>query len=98
MTPHASFLALRWAREEALANLAKLRTTFPQSYGPGGFYDAVNVKTGQVARFHLALDQGMIMVAIANELRNDRERSYLEPFIEQTIKPLIAQEEFTAGG
>ena len=40
----------------------------------------------------------MIMVAIANELRNDRERSYLAPFLERTIKPLIAQEEFTAGG
>src|SRR5215216_574220 len=98
VTPHASFLALRWARDAALDNLAKLRATFPQSYGPGGFYDAVNVKTGQVARFHLALDQGMIMVAIANELRNDRERSYLEPFIEQTVRPLIGQEEFTAGG
>jgi hypothetical protein len=98
VTPHASFLALRFAPEEALANLAKLRATFPQSYGEGGFFDAVNVKTGQVARFYLALDQGMIMVAIANELRNDRERAYLEPFIEQTVKPLIAQEEFTAGG
>jgi hypothetical protein len=98
VTPHASFLALRWAPDEALANLAKLRSTFPQSYGPGGFYDAVNVKTGQVARYHLALDQGMIMLAIANELRNDRERSYLAPFIEQTVKPLIGQEEFTAGG
>jgi len=98
VTPHASFLALRFAREAALANLAKLQSTFPQSYGPGGFYDAVNVTTGQVARFHLALDQGMVIVAIANELRNDRERSYLEPFLERTVKPLIGQEEFTAGG
>jgi len=97
VTPHASFLALRFAREAALANLAKLKSTFPQSYGPGGFYDAVNVKTGQVSRYHLALDQGMIIVAIANELRNDRERSYLEPFLKDSIAPLIGQEEFTAG-
>jgi Putative glucoamylase/Protein of unknown function (DUF3131) len=97
VTPHASFIALRFAREAALANLEKLRTTFPQSYGPGGFYDAVNVKTGQVSRYHLALDQGMIMLAIANELKNDRERSYIEPAL-APIRPLIAQEEFTAGG
>src|SRR5215204_5834986 len=97
VTPHASFIALRWAREAALANLAKLRTTFPASYGPGGFYDAVNVKTGQVSLYHLALDQGMIMLAIANELKNDRERSYIEKAL-APIKPLIAQEEFTAGG
>jgi hypothetical protein len=98
VTPHASFLALRFAPDAALANLAKLRTTFPQSYGTGGFFDAVNVKSGQVARFYLALDQGMIMVALANELRNDRERAYLAPFIEGEVKPLIAQEEFTASG
>ena len=97
VTPHASFIALRFAREAALANLAKLRTTFPASYGPGGFYDAVNVKTGQVSLYHLALDQGMIMLAIANELKNDRERSYIEKAL-APIKPLIRQEEFTAGG
>jgi len=97
VTPHASFIALRFARDAALANLEKLRTTFPQSYGPGGFYDAVNVKTGQVSRYHLALDQGMIMLAIANELRNDRERSYIAPALEP-VKPIIGQEEFTAGG
>ncbi len=98
VTPHASFITLDFARQAALANLAKLRATFPQSYGPGGFYDAVNVKTGQVARYHLALDQGMIMVAIANELQNDREQSYLTPAIEAKVKPLLAEEEFTAGG
>jgi len=97
VTPHASFIAMRWAREAALANLEKLRTTFPQSYGPGGFYDAVNVKTGQVSRYHLALDQGMIMLAIANELLNDRERSYIAPAL-APVAPLIGKEEFTAGG
>ena len=51
-----------------------------------------------MSRYHLALDQGMIMLAIANELRNDRERSYLSPFIENAVKPLIGKEEFTAGG
>ncbi len=40
VTPHASFLALRYARDAALENLANIREDF-DSYGPGGFYDAV---------------------------------------------------------
>ena len=42
VTPHASFLALRYAPRAALDNLAKLRAHFGV-YGKGGFYDAVNV-------------------------------------------------------
>ena len=42
VTPHASFLAFPYAPGAALDNLAKLRTNF-DAYGPGGFYDAVNV-------------------------------------------------------
>ena len=42
VTPHASFLALRYAPRAALANLARLRSHF-DVYGKGGFYDAVNV-------------------------------------------------------
>ena len=42
VTPHASFLALRYAKGPALANLAKLKRNF-DAYGPGGFYDAVEV-------------------------------------------------------
>ena len=49
VTPHASFLALRYAPEAALANLANLREDF-DAYGPGGFYDAINVSTGEMSR------------------------------------------------
>ena len=51
MTPHASFLALPYAQGAALANLAKLRGNF-DAYGPGGFYDSVNVT---VARWPSAI-------------------------------------------
>ena len=34
-------------RAPALANLAKLKRNF-DAYGPGGFYDAVEVPTGDV--------------------------------------------------
>jgi hypothetical protein len=97
VTPHASFLALPYAPEEALRNLANLREDF-DAYGWGGFYDAIDVVSGQVSRYYLALDQGMIMAAIGNELRNDRVRHYFSHGeIAQAIRPLLAMEEFTAG-
>ncbi len=97
VTPHASFLALDFAPEEALENLANLREDF-DAYGWGGFYDAIEVTTGEVSRYYLALDQGMIMAAIGNELRNDRLQDYFtRGAIKNAIKPLLEMEEFTAG-
>jgi hypothetical protein len=97
VTPHASFLALHLAPDEALENLANLRDDF-DAYGWGGFYDAINVTTGQASRYYLALDQGMIMAALGNALRNDRLHKYFtHGTIEDAIRPLLAMEEFTAG-
>jgi hypothetical protein len=97
VTPHASFLALQYDRDAALQNLANLRSDFA-AYGSGGFYDAVDVRTGTVSRYYLALDQGMVMAAIANELRNDRMRHYFSHgAVTQRVRPTIAPEEFTAG-
>jgi len=97
VTPHASFLALDYQPEAALENLAKIRADF-DSYGRYGFYDAVNVATGQVSEYYLALDQGMIMAAIGNELRNDSlQRYFVKGEITTAIKPLLEMEEFTAG-
>jgi hypothetical protein len=97
VTPHAAFLALDFAPDAALDNLARLRRDF-DAYGWGGFYDAIEVKTPRVSRFYLALDQGMIMAAIGNELRNDRLQHYFtRGIVERSIKPLLAIEAFTAG-
>jgi len=97
VTPHASFLALPYARGAALANLAKLRRDF-DAYGQGGFYDAVNVDSGQVSTFYLALDQGMIMAAIANAtLGNRMQRYFVTGTVERSIRPLLGIETFTAG-
>jgi hypothetical protein len=98
VTPHASFLALDYACASALDNLATLRKRF-DVYGQGGFYDAVRVDTRKVSRFHLSLDQGMIMAALANELTGDRlQRYFSDGRVEASVRPLIGQEEFTAGG
>jgi hypothetical protein len=97
VTRHASFLALDFARDDALANLDKLRRDF-DIYGQYGFYDAVDVVSGQVSRYYLALDQGMIMAALGNELRNDRlQRYFVDTDMQRTVAPLLRMEEFTAG-
>jgi hypothetical protein len=97
VTPHASFLALRYAPHEAVANLRALSITFP-IYSSLGFQDSVDVSVGMVAGCILTLDQGMIMAAIANALADDAiQHTFSDGAIEQTIRPLIAIEEFSAG-
>lgn len=97
VTPHASFLALRYAPREAVTNLQRIRDDF-DSYGPGGFYDAVAVRSGQVSKRHLSLDQGMIMAALGNALAGDAMRDYVsEGALEEKVRPLMEMEEFSAG-
>jgi len=91
VTPHASFLALRYAPRAAMANLAKLRRNF-DAYGKGGFYDAVAVGSGQVSKRYLSLDQGMVMAALGNALAGDDMRDYVTPGgLTSTVKPLMAR-------
>jgi hypothetical protein len=98
VTPHASFLALRFAPREAMENLRKLKEKFPVVYGNYGFMDSVNVSKGVVSDRVLVLDQGMIMAAIANALADDAMRSaFIDAESERILRPLIAPEEFTAG-
>ena len=70
VTPHASFIALDVAPQEAYANIAMLRSQFPGVYGSNGFFDAVNPTTGAVGHRILVLDQSMIMASLDNALRN----------------------------
>jgi hypothetical protein len=94
VTPHAAFLALPYAKGPVLDNLARLKRDFA-AYGPGGFYDAVNVGTGQVATRYLSLDQAMIMGALGNELARDViKRAFVTPRFERAVRPLLARETF----
>lgn len=95
VTPHAVFVALRYTPAEALAELARLRSQF-DIYGPGGFYDAVAVRSGKVAKRYLALDQGMIMAALGNLLGGDILRdAFTRGGPEKLLRPVIAIEEFS---
>ena len=97
VTPHAAFLALDFDRDATLANLANLAADFPGLYGRGGFKDAVNVATGQVADRYLALDQGMVIAAIANELTNNQLQGYMATTLQPSLQPLMQIEQFGAG-
>jgi hypothetical protein len=95
VTPHASFLALRFAPREALENLARLRAAFPGMYGKWGFRDSVNVGTGAVSGSYLSLDQGMIMAALGGDIVR---HAFADHGIERALRPVIGIEEFGARG
>ncbi|MGH8868682.1 MAG: glucoamylase family protein [Actinomycetes bacterium] len=98
VTPHAVFLGLEYAPEAAQENLANLRADF-DAYGPGGFYDAIGVRSGTVATRYLSLDQGMVMGALGNVLADDVLREYfVSPQVKRSLEPLLRREEFGAGG
>jgi hypothetical protein len=97
VTPHASFLALRWAPKAALQNLAKLKRDFA-IYDKWGFHDSVNVDSGVVSPYYLSLDQGMIMAAIGNALEHDMlRRAFATPQFKRALHPVISIEQFNAG-
>jgi hypothetical protein len=70
VTPHASFIALDVAPQQAFDNIEALRSNFPGVYGGNGFFDSVNPTTGAVGHRILALDQSMIMAGLDNALEN----------------------------
>ena len=49
--------------------------------------------------YWLALDQGMVMAALGNELTDGRlQRYFTSGPVERAVRPLLAMEAFTAGG
>ena len=58
----------------------------------------MDVSAGVTSGRILALDQGMIMAAIANELADDAmQHAFSDGQVEQIVRPLIAVEQFSAG-
>jgi hypothetical protein len=94
VTPHATFLALEFAPEQALKNLRKL-LEFKGMYGEYGFYDAVNAKTGQVSPKFLCLDQAMTLIALNNYLNKGAIRERFHKNINnKNIEHLLSDEKF----
>ena len=97
VTPHASALALEFLPAEAVGNLRKLIELF-DIYGEYGFYDAVSVADGKVARKYYSLDQGMILIAINNYLHDGaiRKRFHADPEMAKNERLLTAEKFFEA--
>jgi hypothetical protein len=94
VTPHAIFLAMRWRPDQALDALATLERDFG-AYTRWGFYDAINVDSGEVSPAYLSLDQGMIMAALGNALGGDVLRdAFATRDVERAVRPAVAVEEF----
>ncbi len=94
VTPHAAALALMVEPAAATANLRELAARYPL-YGDFGFYDAVDPQTGQVVYNYLALDQSMILIALANHLREGViQRYFAADPIMQRVLPLLKAERF----
>lgn len=96
VTPHASFLALPYAPAEAIANLRALDRDFGAYHAGYGFRDSVNVGTGRVSDYLLALDQGMIAAALAQAIRPGLlQRPFRTGGFRSKVRPLLAKERFS---
>ncbi|HYI56532.1 MAG TPA: glucoamylase family protein, partial [Microlunatus sp.] len=95
VTPHALFLAMHHEPRHAYDNLVKLTRNF-DAYGEGGFYDAIAVKSGKVAKRYLSLDQAMVMGSIGNVFGRQAVRRYFAVGdVERRVRPLLAMERFS---
>jgi hypothetical protein len=65
------------------------------AYGEYGFYDAIDVATGEVATKYLCLDQAMSFIALDNYLNNGaiRKRFHNDP-IAKKAEELLKVEKF----
>ncbi|WP_380174068.1 glucoamylase family protein [Kineococcus sp. DHX-1] len=97
VTPHASFLALRYAPDQAVQNLRNLAADFDCTTD-GGFLDAIAVRSGRVSDRFLALDQGMVMASLGNALGGDVLRRHVGAEFSRTLRPLMQQEVFATRG
>ncbi|HEX9067087.1 MAG TPA: glucoamylase family protein [Streptosporangiaceae bacterium] len=99
VTPHASFLALDVAPQQAYANITTLRSRYPGLYGPDGFFDAVNPVTGSVGHRYLVLDQSMIMAALDNALANRAiQRDFAADPVSWAARTYLGIEHMSLGG
>jgi hypothetical protein len=94
VTPHASALALGFQPEAAVANLRRMLELY-DVYGEYGFYDSLDPRSGEVGYVYLALDQEMMLIAIANHLAGGvlQQRFAADPIAARAL-PLLAEEDF----
>jgi Putative glucoamylase/Protein of unknown function (DUF3131) len=95
VAPYAAALALGvLADGDAAKNLHELARRY-DAYGEYGFYDSVDPRSGQVAHQYLALDQSMILISLANHLKDHaiHKRFAADP-IAARVTPMLGDEDF----
>ena len=94
ISPHASAIALPVMPRQAYDNLANLRRLYPGVYdADGGFYDAINPKTGSVGHRRLVLDQSMIMAALDDALnRGALQRDFARDPVSWAARVYLSRE------
>ncbi len=89
VTPHASALAMMHDPEAASDNLRRI-AALPGAFGPGGFVDSVGIPTGRRAERHLAIDQAMLLGALATRLADGGlRRWFCSPPVSARLRPLV---------
>jgi hypothetical protein len=79
ITPHAIILALLAVDEKTvMSNLRSLLKDHPDMMGEYGLYDSFDMERNTVTKKYLALDQGMLLIALCNYLNNDSIRKRFE--------------------
>ena len=94
VTPHATFLATEYVPRAARENVKTFRKLGVD--GPYGFYDSVDVLSGEITEAYLALDQAMSIAAATNYITDGALREYLhaDP-IGAGPEDVLAEETFT---
>lgn len=93
ITPHVTFLALETLPKDALKNIRQLLKF--DIYGEYGFYDSITFPGKRVNRQYLVLDQGMVLIPIANYLRNGVIQKYFhQDSVGKKAEELLKKEDF----
>jgi hypothetical protein len=93
VAPHVSFLALDCLPDDAIINIRKFLDY--ELYGEYGFYDSLSLRNDKAVPQYLALDQGMIVIAICNYLKGDsiKRRFHKDP-VAKKAEDLFSKETF----
>lgn len=95
IAPYASALAIEIKPEEVIRNFRKMLERYPDVYGPYGFYDSVDVLRDRVNQQYLALDQGLMLIAITNYLKDGSIRNrFHQDSIGKNGEILLTEESF----
>jgi len=98
VAPYAGALALGVLSDGAATNNLRELALRYDVYGEYGFYDSVEPTSGQVSYQYLALDQSMILISLANHLRDHAiQKRFASDPIAARVLPMLADEDFFAG-